>query len=91
MKKQRNIANDWKCQVCRCAWFLLIWFGSCVSVHCEQPHPKQAKQGVRIRFEGAITPLLEQFIYRKLEVAEELGADFDCFGNRQSRRNVTAE
>ncbi len=75
MKKRRNIVNDWQWQVCRCACFLLIWIGSGVSVHCEQPHPKQAKQGVLIRFEGAITPLLEQFIYRKLEVAEELGAD----------------
>ena len=84
MEKRRNIANGWLWRVCCCAYCLLIWIGSGVSVHCEQPQPKQAKQGVLIRFEGAITPLLEQFIYRKLDVAED-------FGNRQPRRNVAAE
>ncbi|MEX0818049.1 MAG: NfeD family protein, partial [Pirellulaceae bacterium] len=32
-------------------------------------------KAVLIRFEGPITPLLEQFIYRKLDVAKERGAD----------------
>ena len=33
------------------------------------------RKAVLIRFEGPITPLLEHFIYRKLDVAKEQGAD----------------
>ena len=40
----------------------------------EQP-ARRYSRGVLIRFEGPITPLLEHFIYRKLRVAEDQGAD----------------
>jgi membrane-bound serine protease (ClpP class) len=33
------------------------------------------ERGVVIRFEGMITPLLEHFFYRRLAVAEQIGAD----------------
>jgi membrane-bound serine protease (ClpP class) len=41
----------------------------------QQPPPRQYKQGALIRFEGTITPLLEHYIYRKLDVARDRGAD----------------
>ena len=37
--------------------------------------PKQCSQGVLIRFEGVITSMLEQYVYRKLEAARNLDAD----------------
>ena len=40
---------------------------------CAGPPPYQ--RAVWIRFEGTITPLLEQFLYRKLQAAEQQGAD----------------
>ena len=36
---------------------------------------REFKQGVLIRFEGPVTPLLEHYIYRKLDVARDRGAD----------------
>ncbi|MCH5377865.1 MAG: peptidase, partial [Planctomycetes bacterium] len=39
------------------------------------PADARFQKGVVIRFEGMITPMLEQFLYRKLAVAEEVGAD----------------
>ena len=43
----------------------------------EEPDPPLAKysQAVIIRFEGEITPLLEQYFFRKLDQAEKIGAD----------------
>lgn len=40
----------------------------------DQP-ARRYKQGALIRFEGTITPLLEHYIYRKLEVAKSRGVD----------------
>lgn len=36
---------------------------------------KTYERAVLIRFEGPITPLLEQFVFRKLELAQQRGAD----------------
>lgn len=41
--------------------------------------PRSYSKAVLIRFEGEITPLLEQFIYRKLDVAKDQGADLVIF------------
>jgi membrane-bound serine protease (ClpP class) len=41
----------------------------------EQPKPKKYSSGVVIRFTGDITPMLEQYLYRKLDVARKSGAD----------------
>jgi len=41
----------------------------------EIPEVDRYEKGIVIRFEGMITPLLEQFIYRQLTVAERHGAD----------------
>lgn len=41
----------------------------------EAPVARNYRKAVLIRFEGPITPLLEHFIYRKLDVAKEKGAD----------------
>jgi len=37
--------------------------------------PRQFSHGILIRFEGPIVPGLEQFLYRKLDVAKSAGAD----------------
>lgn len=41
-----------------------------------RPEPNRTnRKGVVIRFEGTITPLLEQFVYRALDKAEQQGAE----------------
>lgn len=61
-----------------CVWLLLVcglcchWSG--LSRADEEP-ARRFRRAVLIRFEGSISPLLEQFIYRKLKVAEDQGAD----------------
>ena len=40
-----------------------------------EPQERQYERPVLIRFEGMISPLLEQFLYRKLDAAERDGAD----------------
>jgi len=41
----------------------------------DDPPARSFRKAVLIRFEGPITPLLEQFVYRKLDVAQDQGAD----------------
>ena len=41
----------------------------------EEEGPPKASRGVLIRFEGPIGPMLEQYLYRKLERAKNYGAD----------------
>ena len=41
----------------------------------EDPAPAKFQKGVIIRFEGMITPIIEQFFYRRLADAERAGAD----------------
>ena len=41
----------------------------------EEDRPKEFTRGVLIRFEGPITPMLQQYLYRKLDTAREMGAD----------------
>ena len=40
-----------------------------------EPEPARFQKGVIIRFEGMITPIIEQFFYRQLAAAERAGAD----------------
>ncbi|MBC8352683.1 MAG: peptidase [Planctomycetes bacterium] len=60
-------------------WLVAALFSAFVGAQCV--HAEEAEQArsfnkaVLIRFEGPITPLLEQFIYRKLDVAKSQGAD----------------
>ena len=51
---------------------LAVWpaGGSLAADEAPPPRPKY-ERAVLIRFEGTITPLLEQFLYRKLDDAEE--------------------
>jgi len=49
-----------------------------LAADAEQEQPKQPKdfsEGVLIAIDGMITPMLEQYVYRKLEVAKQRGAD----------------
>ena len=51
------------------------WLASpLAAAEAEPPAPKY-QRAVLIRFEGTITPLLEQFLYRKLDDAKQDGAD----------------
>ena len=45
-------------------------------VHAQEAQvARNYRKAVLIQFEGPITPLLEHFIYRKLDVAQDMGAD----------------
>lgn len=58
------------------AILLLLAFVVGAGVHAQDIEPKRNyRKAVLIRFEGTITPILEQFIYRKLDVAKQQGAD----------------
>ncbi|MEO8495318.1 MAG: hypothetical protein ABI614_09620, partial [Planctomycetota bacterium] len=48
---------------------------ACAALAQDDQPARRYNKAVLIRFEGPITPLLEQFIYRKLDVAKEKGAD----------------
>lgn len=55
-----------------------VWVGLSSTYLCAQedaPAEPLYSRAVLIRFEGVITPLSEQFLYRKLDVAENKGAD----------------
>jgi membrane-bound serine protease (ClpP class) len=59
---------------------LILCAGTSAPTDAAEPPPDAPPGGgyqsaVMIRFEGPITPLLEQFLYRKLEVAEKKNAD----------------
>ena len=55
---------------------LHFWPACCASAADEPPPPRpKYERAVLIRFEGTITPLLEQFLYRKLDEAEKDQAD----------------
>ena len=63
----------------------------------EQPIPEQPAQkqpvktyqkGVVIEVQGIILPLLENYLDRKLDQAQELGADLVISGDRQPRRRA---
>ncbi|MBL7039029.1 MAG: peptidase [Pirellulaceae bacterium] len=56
-----------------CVWFPLT--AAEIRAQADGEAKTQFSQPVLIRFEGVITPLSEQFLYRKLEVAEDKGAD----------------
>ncbi len=61
----------------RRAWWLivagLLVFASAAGPAADEP--REFSHGVLIRFEGPITPRLEQYLYRKLEVARQQKAD----------------
>ena len=45
-------------------------------VHAQEAQvARNYRKAVLIQFEGPITPLLEHFIYRKLDIAKDMGAD----------------
>lgn len=65
--------------ICNRIWLamavLFAVAGACV-VRAQDGQPaRNFHKAVLIRFEGPITPLLEQFVYRKLDVAKDQGAD----------------
>jgi membrane-bound serine protease (ClpP class) len=51
------------------------WLASPLAAAQADPPAPKYQRAVLIRFEGTITPLLEQFLYRKLDDAEQDGAD----------------
>lgn len=51
------------------------WFVTSSAAAEADPPQSKYQRAVLIRFEGTITPLLEQFLYRKLDDAEQDGAD----------------
>ena len=53
----------------------ILYAGGLPSQEEDARPARRFKQAVLIRFEGTITPLLEHYIYRKLEVAKGRGAD----------------
>ncbi len=59
-------------------WLVAALFFACLVARCadaREPDPtRNFRKAVLIRFEGTITPLLEQFIYRKLNVAKHQNA-----------------
>ena len=65
--------------VCRRIWpalaALLVVVAARVARAQDDPPDRNFRKAVLIRFEGPITPLLEQFVYRKLDVAQDQGAD----------------
>lgn len=52
----------------------LFLFGTAAACFAEEP-PVKYSRGVLIRFEGPITPMLETYFYRKLDLAKAKGAD----------------
>lgn len=68
--------NQWRVPilVALIASFLLVAPRTSI-VAQDVPAEKTYQQAVLIRFQGTITPLLEQFVFRKLELAERRGAD----------------
>jgi membrane-bound serine protease (ClpP class) len=52
-----------------------MYAGALPSQDADEQPARRFKQGALIRFEGPITPLLEHYIYRKLDVARDRGAD----------------
>lgn len=57
---------------------IALFFAGSVDAQQAEP-PRTFRKAVLIRFEGPITPLLEQFIYRKLDIAKDQGADLVIF------------
>ncbi|MCA9146559.1 MAG: hypothetical protein KDB05_27455 [Planctomycetales bacterium] len=60
--------------LCVASMLLIVCVDACVVAQEAEP-ARTFRKAVLIRFEGPITPLLEHFIYRKLDVAKEKGAD----------------
>jgi membrane-bound serine protease (ClpP class) len=56
-----------------CGGLLVLFVAGSVGRGAEDAAP--ASRAVLIRLEGAVTPLMQQFLERKLQVAEESGAD----------------
>ncbi len=54
---------------------LLATIGPQLADAQEAEEPRAYRKAVLIRFEGTITPLLEHFVYRKLDEAKKLDAD----------------
>ncbi len=63
--------------ICTALAAICIWSGPLSGGLSAQKEEAESlySQPVLIRFEGVITPLTEQFLYRKLDVAQDKGAD----------------
>ncbi len=62
----------------RSAVFVLAAIAACA--HGGEPARRaNYERGILIRLDGMVSPLLEQFLYRKLDAARELGADLLIF------------
>ncbi|HJN11033.1 MAG TPA: NfeD family protein [Pirellulaceae bacterium] len=56
------------------AWSLVV-VGQSEDIAQDAPSEKSYERAVLIRFEGPITPLLEHFVFRKLDLARQRNAD----------------
>jgi membrane-bound serine protease (ClpP class) len=56
------------------SWLVLACLSACSVASAQQP-PREFNKAVLIPFEGTITPLLEQYLYRHLDAAREQRAD----------------
>jgi membrane-bound serine protease (ClpP class) len=54
---------------------LVLWGAAALAQEVERERPEGTRRGLIIRLDGTITPLLEHFIYRALERAEQQGVD----------------
>jgi len=69
-------AQTWRPGIPRAALAALLFFTAQSQVAAQEAVAEFAyERAVLIRFEGPITPLLEKFVFRKLDLAEQRGAD----------------
>ncbi len=55
--------------------WIMVFVAQSQGLAQDAPSQKSYERGVLIRFEGPITPLLEQFVYRKLDLAKKRKVD----------------
>ncbi|MDA1049572.1 MAG: peptidase [Planctomycetota bacterium] len=73
MIRQGSVLDDIRHRAAMALCFVVAI--ACVVRAQDEETTRRFRKAVLIRFEGEITPLLEQFIYRKLDVAKDQGAD----------------
>ncbi len=77
MIRQRSVFDDVRHRAAMALCFVVAI--ACVVRAQDEETTRRYRNPVLIHFEGEITPLLEQFIYRKLDLAKDKGADLVIF------------
>jgi len=77
MVRQGSVLNDIRNRLAIALCFAVAV--ACVVRAQDGEKTRSFRKAVLIRFEGPITPLLEHFIYRKLDIAKDQGADLVIF------------